>query len=128
MRQFEPLLSIPGVAFFSLQKDEAAAELAGTAVRDLSGGLGDFADTAAIVDKLDLVISVDTAVVHVAGALAKPVWVLVPFAPDWRWMRDRDDSPWYPTLRLFRQPALGDWDSVFARVAGELGRQAAKGG
>ena len=125
LRQFEPLLSIPGVAFFSLQKDEAAAELAGTSVRDLSGGLGDFADTAAIVGQLDLVVSVDTAVVHVAGALAKPVWVLVPFSPDWRWMRDRDDSPWYPTLRLFRQPALGDWASVFATVAGELGREAA---
>ncbi len=129
LRQFEPVLSVPGVAFFSLQKDEAAelADSAGT-VRDLSGGLGDFADTAAVVDRLDLVISVDTAVVHVAGALGRPVWLLVPFAPDWRWMRDRDDSPWYPTLRLFRQPALGDWPSVFARVAGELVREAAKGG
>ncbi len=127
LRQFEPLWSIPGVAFFSLQYDEAAAELAGSAgaVRDLSGRLGDFAVTATIVERLDLVISVDTAVVHLAGALGKPVWVVLSFAPDWRWMLDREDTPWYPTMRLFRQPALGDWASVFARVAGELGREAA---
>ncbi len=127
LSQFEPLWSIPGVAFFSLQYDEAAAELADSAgaVRDLGGRLGDFAVTAAIIERLDLVISVDTAVVHLAGALGKPVWVLIPFAADWRWMLDREDTPWYPTMRLFRQPALGDWASVFARVAGELGREAA---
>ena len=125
LRDFDPVLSVPGVAFFSLQKDEAAAELEGTAVHDLSGRLGDFADTAAVVDKLDLVLSVDTAVIHVAGALGRPVWVLVPFAPDWRWARHGDTSPWYPTVRLFRQPAPGDWASVFATVAEELGRRAA---
>ena len=88
--------------------------------------LGDFADTAAIVAELDLVISIDTAVAHLAGALAKPVWLLLPFVADFRWLRDRRDSPWYPTARLFRQPAPGDWDSVIAEVAAELGRFSAR--
>ncbi len=79
-----------------------------------------FSDTAAFIENLDLVISVDTAVVHLAGALGKPVWTLLPFVPDWRWMSDREDSPWYPTIRLFRQPSLGDWESVIAKVKDEL--------
>jgi tetratricopeptide (TPR) repeat protein len=84
--------------------------------------LRDFADTAAVISQLDLVISVDTAVAHLAGALGKPVIILLPFAADFRWMRARDDTPWYPTARLFRQPAFGDWDSVIARLQGELRR------
>ena len=82
--------------------------------------LADFADTAAVISQLDLVVSVDTAVAHLAGAMARPVWLLVPFAPDFRWLLDREDSPWYPTARLFRQPGIGDWDSVLARVRQEL--------
>jgi ADP-heptose:LPS heptosyltransferase len=80
----------------------------------------DFADTAALIETLDLVIGVDTAVVHLAGAMGKPVWLLNRFDTCWRWMRERDDSPWYPTLRQFRQPSPGDWDSVIARVRAAL--------
>jgi len=83
--------------------------------------LNDYTDTAALISQLDLVASVDTSVVHLAGALAKPVWILVTYVPDWRWMLVRDDSPWYPTARLFRQTAAREWDSVLARVHGELG-------
>ena len=82
--------------------------------------LRDFSDTAALIANLDLVISVDTAVAHLAGALAKPVWVLLPFVPDWRWLLDRDDSPWYPTMRLFRQDESRTWDNVIARVSATL--------
>lgn len=89
-------------------------------VYDLGPYLADFSDTAAVIQELDLVISVDTAVAHLAGALGKPIWVLIPFASDWRWMLEREDSPWYPTMRLFRQPKPGDWASVIRRVAGEL--------
>ncbi|MGB6759391.1 MAG: glycosyltransferase family 9 protein [Xanthobacteraceae bacterium] len=82
--------------------------------------LRDFSDTAALIANLDLVISVDTTVAHLAGALAKPVWVLLPFVPDWRWLLDRDDSPWYPTMRLFRQDESRMWDNVIARVGATL--------
>ncbi len=87
---------------------------------DHTGQIGDFCDTAAIVAQLDLVIAVDTSVAHLVGALGKPVWLLLPFSPDWRWLLDRDDSPWYPTMRLFRQPAIGDWDSVIEKIRNEL--------
>ncbi len=87
---------------------------------DRGAELVDFADTAAAITQLDLVITVDTAVAHLAGALGRPAWVLLPFAPDWRWLLGREDSPWYPSLRLFRQPAPADWDSVVDRVAAEL--------
>ena len=78
-------------------------------------------DTAALIANLDLVISVDTAVAHLAGAMGKPVWVLLPYSPDWRWLLDREDSPWYSTMRLFRQKSLGDWTEVIERVAQSLG-------
>jgi len=104
---FADLKSIPGVNWFSLQKEDVP---------------GDFADAAALVASLDLVISVDTAAAHLAGALGKPVWTLLPFAADSRWLLDRDDSQWYPTMRLFRQDSPGDWDSVLARVRLELER------
>jgi tetratricopeptide (TPR) repeat protein len=119
---FEPLLALNGVHFFSLQMGPAASQLAevGAPAIDLQPAIGDMADTAALIEKLDLVITVDTAVAHLAGALGKPVWVLLPFAPDWRWLMEREDSPWYPTMRLFRQPKFGNWPSVLERVRGEL--------
>ncbi|MSO93926.1 MAG: glycosyltransferase family 41 protein [Rhodospirillales bacterium] len=123
---FQKLLGVPGASFVSLQKGGPAGEaLAG--VRDLERDLTDFAETAAAIANLDLVISVDTAVAHLAGALGRPVWTLVPYAPDWRWLVGRDDSPWYPTMRLFRQSTPRDWDGVIAHVraavAGEVGKR-----
>src|SRR5205085_1309730 len=108
----------------SLQKGPEARQLkdapTGMNIVDLSEQLKDFGDTAAAMANLDLVISVDTAVVHLAGALAKPVWTLLPYVPDWRWLLKRNDSPWYPTMRLVRQQRLNDWTSVMKRLAGEL--------
>jgi hypothetical protein len=115
-----PLLGTPGGApaprFFALQKELREADRpileAAPALTQLADQIDDFADTAAIIALLDLVITVDTSVAHLAGALGKPVWILLPFAADWRWMIQRSDSPWYPSARLFRQPAIGDWQSV----------------
>ena len=124
---FAPLAEAKGVSFYSLQKSEAAAQAKdpppGMALIDLTDEIKDFADTAALLVNLDLVIAVDTAVIHLGGALARPVWTLLHFVPDWRWMLDREDSPWYPTMRLFRQPAPGDWPAVLHRVAEELVRK-----
>lgn len=115
---FAPLARIPGVRLYSLQKGAAAGriERVGPGVVDLGARITDFADTAAVLEHLDLVLAVDTSVVHLAGAMGRPVWALLAFCPDWRWLLERDDSPWYPTARLFRQPALYDWDSVMTRV------------
>jgi ADP-heptose:LPS heptosyltransferase len=107
-----PLLEMPGITFFSLQRDDGEDQLPGVpAARDmvLLDARRDFDRKAALVDALDLVISVDTSHAHLAGALARPVWVLLPFSPDWRWQLDRTDSPWYPTARLFRQSRHGQW-------------------
>ncbi|KAA0596453.1 Tfp pilus assembly protein PilF [Azospirillum lipoferum] len=120
LAQLAPLLTVPEVSWVSLQKGPAAAQLEGMAILDPMTGVTDFADTAAIVQQLDLVIGVDTAVVHLAGALGVPVWVLSRFSGCWRWLLDRDDSPWYPSLRLFRQQQPGDWAPVVARVREEL--------
>ncbi len=92
----------------------------GMTVHDWTDELDDFADTAALIEALDLVITVDTSVAHLAGALGKPVWILNRFDACWRWLTDRTDSPWYPTARLFRQPAPGDWSSVLIEVVEEL--------
>ncbi len=120
LSRLAPLLGVEGVSFVSIQRElraEDADLLARTPrLTHIGDELEDFDDTAAVAALVDLVISVDTSVVHLAGAMARPTWVLLPFCPDWRWMLDREDSPWYPTARLFRQPALGDWDSVIARL------------
>jgi tetratricopeptide (TPR) repeat protein len=121
---FLPLLDGVEATFVSLQRDVRAADA--TLLRKRTGlvHFGDklktFADTAALIANLDLVIAVDTSVAHLAGALRKPVWVLLPFIPDWRWLLDRDDSPWYPTARLFRQDDSRRWDSVFVRLRAAL--------
>jgi tetratricopeptide (TPR) repeat protein len=115
-----------GVTFISLQKGDPAREAAkppdGLRLIDISNQLHDFADTAACLANLDLLITVDTAVAHLAGALGKPVWTLLSYNPDWRWLLGRDDSPWYPTMRLFRQSAPRDWSVPLKRVTEELGK------
>lgn len=122
LRMMEPLMRVPGARFYSLQKGDRARELTalGWPVTDWSAELFDFADTAALIANLDLVISVDTSVCHLAGALGVRVWTLIPIPTDWRWLLDRADSPWYPTMRLFRQRAPGEWSDVIAHVAQEL--------
>jgi tetratricopeptide (TPR) repeat protein len=130
LKQFARLAEIPGVEFFSLQKGAGTEQLAPLAnqfpVLDLCDRLdeaaGPFMDTAAVMKNVDLVISADTAVPHLAGALGIPVWLALSLIPDWRWMLEREDSPWYPTMRLFRQSRYGEWDSVFEKMAAELQR------
>jgi tetratricopeptide (TPR) repeat protein len=124
LETFAPLAQLTGISFYSLQKGEAVKEAShppnGMRIYDYTEEMNDFSDTAALIENLDLVISIDTSVAHLAGALGKPVWTLLPFVPDWRWMLNRNDSPWYPTMKLFRQPAHGDWESVIARIAETL--------
>jgi hypothetical protein len=121
---FEPLASLPGIHLVSLQKGAGAEELQEPRghfpVTELGSRLQDFLDTAAVMKSLDLVIACDTAAAHLAGALGVPVWVALPFVPDWRWLLDRSDSPWYPTMRLFRQKQPGDWAGVFEEIRAEL--------
>jgi tetratricopeptide (TPR) repeat protein len=122
----EPLLAMPA-SFISIQRDVRSADAAqlgaATQLTHLGGELGDFNDTAAVLSLCDLLITADTAPAHLAGAMGRPVWVLVPFAPDWRWMLDGESTPWYPTARVFRQSALADWNAVIARVASALREQ-----
>lgn len=115
----EPLLELPGVAYYSLYKGPKVAELQGykDKITDLGSIFEDFGDTANAIAQMDLVITVDTSVAHLSGAMAKPTWVMLPYVPDWRWLLDREDSPWYPTMRLFRQPQMRDWESVIRNVA-----------
>jgi Flp pilus assembly protein TadD len=118
--QFAPLSAVKHARFVTLQLGPPAAQArrppAGMELIDHTAELHDFTDTAAMLANLDLIITVDTAVAHLAGALARPAWVLLPYMPDWRWMLDRSDSPWYPTLRLFRQKTRGDWVEVMERI------------
>ncbi len=131
LAQFAPLADVPGVTFVSLQKGDPAAQAAepppGLTLLDLTAELDDFAATAALIEGLDLVIAVDTAVAHLAGALGKAVWILSRYEGDWRWLNGRADSPWYPTARLFHQRAAGAWDEVVGRVAASLAAFAGAG-
>ena len=123
---FAPLMQVSDITFYSLQKGADGEQVnklpPGMSLIDYTDELHDFADTAAFIEQLDLVISVDTSVAHLAGAMGKPVWTLLPYVPDWRWMLQREDSPWYPTMRLFRQTAKGEWGPVFQRLVDALVR------
>jgi hypothetical protein len=119
----EPLLASEGVSFVSIQRDLRdgdAARLASFGITDFGPRLADMRDTAAILALTDLSISVDTSVIHLAGAMGRDAWVMLPFTPDWRWTLTRERSPWYPTVRLFRQPTPGDWPNVLATVRDAL--------
>jgi hypothetical protein len=114
-----PLPAIDGTTFVNLNHGSAARTLG---LPDLTGWMTDYAETAALIDNLDLVISVDTSVAHLAGALGKPTWLLLPTAPDWRWMLHRPDSPWYRSMRLIRQDRPGDWTAVLQSVFQDITR------
>ena len=128
LRHFATLARVPGVSLFSLQKGAGAEQIATAAADcpvvdfgpDFDAQGGTLMDTAAVMRNLDLVITSDSAVAHLAGALGVPVWVAMNCSCDWRWLGGRADSPWYPTMRLFRQSRLGDWEGVFAVIAAEL--------
>jgi len=126
LQRFSSLLAVPGIDFFSIQKalrpgdDEILKRHPN--VLHLGDEIADFGDTAAIMSLMDLVVSSDTSIVHLAGALGIPVWILLQYAADWRWLLDREDCPWYPTARLFRQPNIGDWTNVLNKVSSELAR------
>ena len=123
---FAPLAALPQVALISLQKGPAQAEIGGywghAPLLNLGPEIRDFADTMAIIECLELIVAVDTSVAHLAGAMGKPVWIMLPYAPDWRWLLDRSDSPWYPSARLFRQSADRRWEPVMAEIAADLVR------
>ncbi|HEX3756074.1 MAG TPA: tetratricopeptide repeat protein [Rhizomicrobium sp.] len=125
---FAALAEVPGVRLISLQKFDGLDQLQGLPpdmpveiLEDFDSGPDGFVDTAAVMANLDLVITSDTAIAHLAGALARPTWVVLKHVPDWRWLLEREDTPWYPGMRLFRQPAPGDWHSVFAAMHAQLG-------
>ena len=126
LAKFRPVAQISGLRLYGLQKGISAEQIEvegvpeGMEITNFGQEFEDFADTASVIENLDLIISIDTSVAHLAGAMGKPVWLLLPFAPDWRWLLDREDSPWYPTMRLFRQPSPGDWDTVIRQIAAEL--------
>jgi Flp pilus assembly protein TadD len=123
LRVLQPLWEVDGVSWFSLQVGERSGDVSsldGVKIADLSPWLTDFAETAAAVSRLDLVISVDTSVAHLAGALGRSTWLLLRYPPEWRWLLEREDSPWYPTARLFRQRKEGDWSGVAHEVAAAL--------
>jgi hypothetical protein len=126
LAQFAPLAGLDGVRLISLQKGPGSEQVSRITfpVTDLGPELdtasGPFMDTAAVIKDLDLVVTADTAIAHLAGALGVPVWVTLPAVPDWRWLLGRKDSPWYPSMRLFRQERRGDWEGVFQRMAAAL--------
>ena len=124
LETFLPLLEISGIQWVSLQKADPASQIAqlppGISLYDGSSHDRDLADTAALIANLDLVLTTDTAVAHLAGALGKPLWLLLPWQSDWRWMQDTPTTPWYPTARLFRQSSPNNWPELIHRVAREL--------
>jgi hypothetical protein len=127
LAELAPLARVPGVRLISLQRDDGLDQLLtlpfGMRVETLSGfdNAGDaFIDSAAVMQSLDLIITADTSIAHLAGALGRPAWVLLRFVPDWRWLLDREDSPWYPSLRLFRQDSDGDWKSAVAKALAQI--------
>ncbi|WP_448662915.1 tetratricopeptide repeat protein [Sphingomonas sp. CJ20] len=125
---FRPLFDVPGVTLFALQKGAGRNDLEGADwlpphFVDLNDQIRDFADTAAVMTNLDLIVTSCTGPAHLAGALGRPTWTVIPFAPDWRWMEQREDTPWYPTMRLFRQDRRGDWAGVMQRLAAALSRR-----
>ena len=130
----EPLAHLPGVSLVSLQKGPGLEQLRSTPFADrivdlssdLDRGADAFLDTAAVMAGLDLVIGCDTSIVHLAGALGRPVWTALTVSPEWRWLLDRNDSPWYPTMRLFRQTVDGDWSTVVTAMAQALGALASQ--
>ena len=126
LSQWHDLLTVPGVQFYSLQVGPRCSELEGTSVVDLSPRLKNYADTANAIAAMDLVISVDTSIVHLAGSLGKTVWMLTPFAADWRWGMDRTDSPWYPSLTLVRQKRDREWLPVFWNLRNKLTQHTTK--
>jgi ADP-heptose:LPS heptosyltransferase len=124
LSDFAALAAVPNVTFHSLQKgpaaDQATSPPPGLRLIDHAAALTGFEQTAALIGQMDAVIAVDTAVAHLAGAMGVPVWLLLPRSPDWRWLRRRSDSPWYPTMRIVRQTRWGEWGDVVKRLAGEL--------
>jgi hypothetical protein len=126
--EFVPLSRLSGIRLISLQKHDGLDQLAGlpphakieTFGEDFDSGPDAFIDTAAVMENLDLIITSDTAIAHLAGALARPTWVALKYVPDWRWLLDSEDSPWYPTMRLFRQKMLYDWSVVFQEIMAQL--------
>jgi hypothetical protein len=123
LTSFAPLAAVPGVSLISIQKGAGTEQLTDGSAKDMevldfgSKTAAEMADVAALMMSLDLIVSIDTAIIHVAGALGRPVWVAIPYAPDWRWLRQREDTMWYPSMRMFRQPGRGEWGTVFGRIA-----------
>ncbi len=120
LQHFSRLTKLPGIRVFGLQKGTAAADAASWGIENYGELFADFSDTAGLLANLDLIISVDTAVAHLAATMGKPTWLILPFSPDWRWMLARKDSPWYPAIRIFRQPRTGDWEALFQELAQDL--------
>ena len=131
LQMLGPLLDLDGVSFVSLQKEPRPGNAeflrAHPQIENVAADLHDYRDTAAAIASLDLVVTIDTSIAHLAGALAAPVWIMLPFASDWRWLDGRNDSPWYPTARLFRQPRMADWPSVVTAVRAAMARLIADG-